>query len=113
MDTLIRALIVFSAACSTWGTITVAISYGRGHLLATQLRAAVAAEDSEAAQVGFGALFKGVSEAGWEVQDTKGHLRDFRLWVADQLSRRWWMTAGLIAYVAAAAAAAAAGWLAT
>ena len=112
---IIAALLGPSAVAELFGTATVALSYFRGHELAGKLLKDLGEEGS--ARLAMTPAQKLLEEmdfkgAGYRLHETEGRLQWLRMEVAAHLHRKWWLTAGLGAYVVGAATGLAAGLVA-
>ncbi|MHB1554502.1 MAG: hypothetical protein ACYCSX_15030 [Acidimicrobiales bacterium] len=112
----VAVLLVLSAAAELFGTVTVALTYARGHRLAEQLVREIATEDAvEMAKSPADQLLDQMSPgatAFFQVKIAEQRLRSLRERVSDQLTGRPILTAGLIAYGLGAVLGLAAGLIA-
>jgi hypothetical protein len=104
----ILILLTVSALAELFGTVTVAITYARGHRLAQEL---LAPAGPAVRQITAAEIFK-PSDPTLQTWELEGNVGDIRRRVASQLRGRWWITAGLVAYGVGALAGLAAGLLA-
>jgi hypothetical protein len=106
--TPILVLLIVSAATELFGTVTVAMTYAKGHRLAQQF---LTAAGPGPRQITDAEIFK-PSDTQLQTWELEGNVDDIRRRVAYQLRGRWWITAGLISYGVGALAGLAAGLLA-
>lgn len=108
MSGFILLLLILSAVAELFGTATVAISYARGHQLAQQLlqRAGPAVVTANLDEL------LAQHDSFVRTWDLEGSIAVLRREVAGQLERRWWLTAGLVAYGVGALSGLAAGVIA-
>ncbi|HXN62333.1 MAG TPA: hypothetical protein VN886_17950 [Acidimicrobiales bacterium] len=106
--TVILILLIISAAAELFGTVTVAITYAKGHRLAQELLIATGPPVRRIT----GAEILEPPLPGLRMFDLEGNVDNLRYRVSNQLRGRWWITAGLIAYGLGAFAGLGAGLLA-
>jgi hypothetical protein len=99
--TVILVLLFVSAAAELFGTVTVSITYARGHRLAQEL---LTQTGPQVRQFTAAEIFK-PADTTLQTWKLEGSVDDIRRRVANQLRGRWWITAGLIAYGVGALAA--------
>jgi hypothetical protein len=108
-DVAILVLLIVSAVAELFGTATVAITYARGHRLAQEMLTHVG---PEVRRITGAEIFKPPDDVFFQHWELEGNVYDLRRRVAAQLVGRWWITAGLIAYVIGAIAGLSAGIIA-
>lgn len=108
MTATLVALLVFSAVAEVFGTVTVAISYVRGHRLALRL---LTLAGPPVRQTNLAELLDELA-TGMRAWNLESALAVVSREVGNHLQREWWLSAGLVAYVIGALAGLAAGLLA-
>jgi len=96
-----------------WGTATVAINYSRGASLAKEVLQRIATEETDA-EARSNAPYRHIlnvdaAHANAEVDDLGRRARIINKEMASQLSPKWYLTSGIVAYFIGAALALAAG----
>ena len=110
---MLTALLVLSAVCELFGTVTVAVSYQRGHRLAQKITNAVQERVGAEPPQRYKELRSDDPHEAYIMADQlRGALADTENRVGEHLKRQWWLTAGLVSYAAGALAALAAGLVA-
>lgn len=114
----IAALLACSALAELFGTVTVWLNYSAGGPLASTILTDVAAErgarDALARQFAAAPvlLFSDPNYAALNAIEADGRPLELRSQVGHHLGRKWWVSAGLWAYVGGAITGLAAGYLA-
>lgn len=103
---LIITLTVLSAIGELVGTATVAVNYAKGHRIARDIAESSLADGRAPAAVSL--RYDDPVQANWAADEAKGQVRS----LAGQLTARWYLTAGLVAYGIGALAGCGAGLLA-
>jgi hypothetical protein len=99
-------LTVLSAIGELVGTATVAVNYAKGHRIARDIAESSLADGRAPAAVSL--RYDDPVQANWAADEAKGQVRS----LAGQLTARWYLTAGLVAYGIGALAGCGAGLLA-